>query len=183
MPGSGEAPGLHQPVLFRTPFLRFPSKDIPVEGDSAGRVHGPQFKVNNTIHNSSVVWLGRLRRRIRESALYSCHRVIAYETAIYGLKVETKCRIGIVAGVGMLPAKSATAVNLNCKLRHFCVTRIAQLSVLSASNRAPSGKTLQRVRWHMDAVTIAVLGVILVSYLVGSLTSSVETEKELPHHY
>ncbi len=35
----------------------------------------------------------------------------------------------------------------------------------------------------MDIVTIAVVGVILVSYVVGSLTSSVETEQELPHRY
>ena len=35
----------------------------------------------------------------------------------------------------------------------------------------------------MDIVTIAVVGIILVSYLVGSLTSSVETEKQLPHRY
>ena len=32
-------------------------------------------------------------------------------------------------------------------------------------------------------VTIAVIGVILVSYVVGSLTSSVETEQELPHRF
>jgi len=31
--------------------------------------------------------------------------------------------------------------------------------------------------------TIAVLGVILVSFVVGSLTSSVETEKALPHRF
>lgn len=35
----------------------------------------------------------------------------------------------------------------------------------------------------MDAVTIAVISVILVSYVVGSLTSSVETEQQLPHRY
>ena len=35
----------------------------------------------------------------------------------------------------------------------------------------------------MDMVTIAVIGVILVSYVVGSLTSSVETEQELPHRF
>ncbi len=35
----------------------------------------------------------------------------------------------------------------------------------------------------MDIVTIAVVGIIVVSYLVGSLTSSVDTEQELPHHY
>ena len=35
----------------------------------------------------------------------------------------------------------------------------------------------------MDLVTIAVVGVILVSYVVGSLTSSVETEQQLPHRY
>ncbi len=40
-----------------------------------------------------------------------------------------------------------------------------------------------RGRRHMDLVTIAVVGIIVVSYLVGSLTSSVETEQELPHHY
>ena len=31
--------------------------------------------------------------------------------------------------------------------------------------------------------TIAILGVIVVSFLVGSLTSSVETETSLPHRY
>lgn len=36
---------------------------------------------------------------------------------------------------------------------------------------------------HMDLVTIAVVCVIVVSYLVGSLTSSVETERKLPHRY
>jgi len=36
---------------------------------------------------------------------------------------------------------------------------------------------------HMDLVTIAVVSVIVVSYLVGSLTSSVETEQKLPHRY
>jgi len=35
----------------------------------------------------------------------------------------------------------------------------------------------------MDIATIAVIIVVLVSYLVGSLTGSVETEKELPHRY
>ncbi len=35
----------------------------------------------------------------------------------------------------------------------------------------------------MDVVTIAVVSVILVSYLVGSLTSSVETEQQMPHRY
>ncbi len=35
----------------------------------------------------------------------------------------------------------------------------------------------------MDLVMIAVIGVILVSYLIGTLTSSVDTERELPHRY
>jgi hypothetical protein len=35
----------------------------------------------------------------------------------------------------------------------------------------------------MDVVTLAVVFVILVSYVVGSLTSSVETEQKLPHRY
>jgi len=35
----------------------------------------------------------------------------------------------------------------------------------------------------MDTVTLAVIGVIFVSFLVGALTSSVETEQELPHRY
>jgi hypothetical protein len=35
----------------------------------------------------------------------------------------------------------------------------------------------------MDGITITLVGVILVSYLVGSLTSSVETEQKLPHRY
>jgi hypothetical protein len=36
---------------------------------------------------------------------------------------------------------------------------------------------------HMDLVTIAVVGVIIVSYVVGSLTSSVDIEEKLPHRY
>jgi glycerol-3-phosphate acyltransferase PlsY len=35
----------------------------------------------------------------------------------------------------------------------------------------------------MDVVTVAVISVVVISYLVGSLTSSVETEKQLPHRY
>jgi hypothetical protein len=35
----------------------------------------------------------------------------------------------------------------------------------------------------MNLVTIAVVGVIVISYLVGTLTSSVETEQKLPHRY
>jgi hypothetical protein len=35
----------------------------------------------------------------------------------------------------------------------------------------------------MDVVTVVVLGLIVVAYVVGSLTSSVETETELPHNY
>jgi len=35
----------------------------------------------------------------------------------------------------------------------------------------------------MDFVTIAVAGLIIVAYVVGSLTSNIETETELPHHY
>jgi len=35
----------------------------------------------------------------------------------------------------------------------------------------------------VDLVTITVVGIIVVSYLVGSLTSSVETEQKLPHRY
>ncbi len=35
----------------------------------------------------------------------------------------------------------------------------------------------------MDVVTVIVVFVILVAYTVGSLTSSVETETELPHLY
>ena len=35
----------------------------------------------------------------------------------------------------------------------------------------------------MDFVTIAVIGIIVAAYTVGSLTSSVETETKLPHNY
>ena len=35
----------------------------------------------------------------------------------------------------------------------------------------------------MDLITVAVVGVIIVSYVVGSLTSSVDTEQKLPHRY
>ncbi len=31
--------------------------------------------------------------------------------------------------------------------------------------------------------TVAVVGVILISFIVGSLTSSVETEQALPHRF
>lgn len=31
--------------------------------------------------------------------------------------------------------------------------------------------------------TLAVVGVILISFLVGSLTSSIETEQSLPHRF
>ena len=31
--------------------------------------------------------------------------------------------------------------------------------------------------------TLAVVGVILISFIVGSLTSSVETERALPHRF
>jgi hypothetical protein len=36
---------------------------------------------------------------------------------------------------------------------------------------------------HLDLVTVTVVGIIIVSYVVGCLTSSVETEKKLPHRY
>jgi hypothetical protein len=35
----------------------------------------------------------------------------------------------------------------------------------------------------MDMTTVAVLGIILASYVVGALTSSVETERNLPHRF
>lgn len=35
----------------------------------------------------------------------------------------------------------------------------------------------------MDAITIVVVGIIVLSYVVGSLTSSVDTEEKLPHRY
>ena len=35
----------------------------------------------------------------------------------------------------------------------------------------------------MDLITIAVVGVIVLSYVIGSLTSSVDTEEKLPHRY
>jgi len=62
---------------------------------------------------------------------------------------------------------------------------------LAAEKQTFSGRTnIASVEWgrsgvrcHMDVITIAVVSVILVSYLVGSLTSSVETERELPHRY
>jgi len=37
--------------------------------------------------------------------------------------------------------------------------------------------------YSMDAVTVALLGIIVVSYVVGSLSSSVDTEQKLPHRY
>lgn len=36
---------------------------------------------------------------------------------------------------------------------------------------------------NVDLITIAVVGVIVLSYVVGSLTSSVDTEEKLPHRY
>jgi hypothetical protein len=35
----------------------------------------------------------------------------------------------------------------------------------------------------MNIATIALIAVTLVSYLIGSLTSSIETEKQLPRRY
>lgn len=35
----------------------------------------------------------------------------------------------------------------------------------------------------MDLITIVVVGVIVLSYVVGSLTSSVDVEEKLPHRY
>ena len=35
----------------------------------------------------------------------------------------------------------------------------------------------------MDFVTLAVAGIIILAYVVGSLTSSVESETKLPHLY
>jgi len=35
----------------------------------------------------------------------------------------------------------------------------------------------------MNFAMIAVVGLVLVSYVVGSLTSSVETEQKLPYRY
>jgi len=35
----------------------------------------------------------------------------------------------------------------------------------------------------MDMVTVALLGIIVVSYVVGSLSSSVDTEEKLPHRF
>lgn len=35
----------------------------------------------------------------------------------------------------------------------------------------------------MNLATIALVLVILASYVVGALTSSVETERELPHRF
>jgi hypothetical protein len=32
-------------------------------------------------------------------------------------------------------------------------------------------------------VTIVVVGIIVASYIIGSLTSSVESEQNLPHRY
>jgi hypothetical protein len=44
-------------------------------------------------------------------------------------------------------------------------------------------QSLDGVGCAMDIVTLAVVGLIVVAYVVGSLTSSVETEAELPHVY
>jgi len=67
-------------------------------------------------------------------------------------------------------------------------TNNAQHPGLPGSGRKRGRTWLRRQRpeWgrrHMDLVTIAVIGVIVISYLVGSLTSSVETEEKLPHRY
>jgi len=35
----------------------------------------------------------------------------------------------------------------------------------------------------MDFVTVVVAGLVVVVYVVGCLTSSVETETQLPHYY
>ena len=43
--------------------------------------------------------------------------------------------------------------------------------------------TAPKRRCEMSFILIAVLGIIVVSYVVGSLSSSIETEQMLPHRY
>jgi len=42
-----------------------------------------------------------------------------------------------------------------------------------------------RRKWssEVDLVTITVVSVVLVSYVIGALASTVETERQLPHRY
>jgi hypothetical protein len=54
---------------------------------------------------------------------------------------------------------------------------------LAAKKIGMAGPAAGGGRRHVDLVTIAVVGIIVVSYVVGSLTSSVETEQKLPHRY
>lgn len=59
-------------------------------------------------------------------------------------------------------------------------------SGVSASSRARAASKIglrPGVRCAVDFVTVTVLVVIVISYTVGSLTSSVETETQLPHRY
>jgi hypothetical protein len=69
------------------------------------------------------------------------------------------------------------------RLHNFRCGRASE--ILGAREKRSDNLRQRRVKgWiHVDVVTIAVLGVILVSYVVGSLTSSIETEQKLPHRY
>ena len=63
-------------------------------------------------------------------------------------------------------------------------TSVARVRHLQAGRKNEhAGASCRSGGCHVDIVTIAVVGIIVVSYLVGSLTSSVETEQELPHRY
>ena len=77
------------------------------------------------------------------------------------------------------------------KLSSACYTRFTRNCPGNENNNAPYPNLCYkqirqfsgRVRCAMDVVTILVVGLIVVAYVVGSLTSSVETETELPHLY
>jgi hypothetical protein len=47
----------------------------------------------------------------------------------------------------------------------------------------PSEFALSEVGPKMDLVTVVVYLLVVVAFVVGSLTSSVETETMLPHNY
>jgi hypothetical protein len=83
--------------------------------------------------------------------------------------------------------------DLNCNWSEIVLQTLHYFRCGHASNGQPEKYFFRRngvratgssrVRCHMDVVTITVVSVILISYLIGTLTSSVDTERELPHRY
>lgn len=66
--------------------------------------------------------------------------------------------------------------------------RTQELSDGTCNKTNKSSHSSSNIFWkkwscEVDLVTIVVVSIVLIGYVIGSLTSSVETEKQLPHRY